>query len=130
MPTDGSQWSSRVAAKVPWQNLPDLLAETAASLAILTAMLIQTVVDQMIDKRISGLLVMCRSKNYSWPTAKTIICIRHERTTADIELARNEYYALSVEAAARVLRFIGARRALMRDSIEKEPAAIPHFHFN
>jgi hypothetical protein len=65
----------------------------------------------------SGLLVLCKSKNYKWATAKALICAGHERSSSDIEKARREYYALSVRSAARALRFVGARQVLMnRDS--------------
>ena len=92
----------------------NMVSETAVSLAVLTAMPIETVTSQMVCGQMSGLLVLCRSKNYGWPTAKAVICVGHERSSSDIEQARHEYYALSVQSAARALRFIGARRALMK----------------
>jgi hypothetical protein len=98
-----------------------MFSETAVSLAVLTAMPIETVTNQMVGGQMSGLLVLCKSKNYTWPTAKAVVCMGHERSTADIEEARHEYYALSVQSAARALRFIGARRTLMKLAVEEDP---------
>jgi hypothetical protein len=94
-----------------------MFAETVISLDVLTLTPVETVEHQMVSGRMSGLLVLCKSKNYKWATAKAVICAGHERSSSEIEKARQEYYALSVRSAARALRFVGARQALMnRDS--------------
>jgi hypothetical protein len=66
----------------------------------------------MVNGRTSGLLVLCRSKNYKWRTARAVICVGQDRSASDLEQARSEYYALSVQSAARALRFVCARQAL------------------
>ena len=94
-----------------------MFPETVISLAVLTLTPVETVEHQMASGRMSGLLVLCKSKNYKWATAQAVICAGNERSTSDIEKARHEYYALSVQSAARALRFVGARQVLMnRDS--------------
>jgi len=102
----------------------NMFAETAVALAVLSAMPIDTVTAQMLCGRTSGLLVLCKSKDYRWPTAKAVICIGHERSTAEIEQARHEYYALSAQSAARALRFVGARRTLQKSG-QPDHAARP-----
>jgi hypothetical protein len=94
----------------------NLSAETAVALAVLTATPIETVTSLMECGQMGGLLVLCKSKNYRWPTAKAIIRIGHERPASDIEQARHEHYTLSVQSAARALRFVGARRALQKSN--------------
>jgi uncharacterized protein (DUF2336 family) len=97
-----------------------MFAETVISLAVLTLTPVETVEHQMVSGRMSGLLVLCKSNNYKWGTAKAVICAGHERSSSDIEKARHEYYALSVRSAARALRFVGARQVLMnRDSEDR-----------
>jgi uncharacterized protein (DUF2336 family) len=95
-----------------------MFAETVISLAVLTLTPVETVEHQMVSGRMSGLLVLCKSKNYKWATAKAVICAGHGRSTSEIEKARHEYYALSVRSAARALRFVGARQVLMNRDTE------------
>jgi uncharacterized protein (DUF2336 family) len=95
-----------------------MFAETVIALAVLTLTPVETVEHQMVSGRMSGLLVLCKSKNYKWATAKAVICAGHGRSTSEIEKARHEYYALSVRSAARALRFVGARQVLMNRDTE------------
>jgi hypothetical protein len=97
-----------------------MFAEVAVSLAVLTSTSIEIVEQQMLSGRISGLLLLCKSKDFKWPTAKTIILVARERTDSELEQARQEYYALSVQTAARALRFVGAKQALMKEVSENE----------
>ena len=62
-----------------------MFAETVISLAVLTLTPVETVEHQMASGRMSGLLVLCKSKNYKWATAKAVICAGNERSTSDIE---------------------------------------------
>ena len=90
----------------------NMFAEAVVSLAVLTSIPVEVVEHQVVNGRMSGLLVLCRSKNYKWRTARVVICVGHKRSAADLEQAREEYYTLSVQSAARALRFVRARQAL------------------
>jgi hypothetical protein len=90
----------------------NMFAEAVVSLAVLTSTPVGVIEHQMVNGRISGLLVLCRSKNYKWRTARVVICVGHKRSGSDLEQARDEYYTLSVQSAARALRFVRARQAL------------------
>jgi hypothetical protein len=90
----------------------NMFAEAVVSLAVLTSTPVGVIEHQMVNGRISGLLVLCRSKNYKWRTAKVVICVGHKRSDSDLEQARYEYTTLSVQSAARALRFVCARQAL------------------
>jgi uncharacterized protein (DUF2336 family) len=94
----------------------DMFAEVAISLATLTSTPIEIVDHQMRSGRMSGLLLLCKAKDFNWTTAKAILTVAAERTEADYELARREYFTLSVQAAARAMRFVGAKHALLRGS--------------
>jgi uncharacterized protein (DUF2336 family) len=89
-----------------------MFAETAASLAVLTSTPIVIVEEQMVSGRTSGLLILCKSKKYKWRTAKMVICVGQDRSPSDLEQARHEYYTLSVNTAARAMRFVSARQIL------------------
>jgi len=93
----------------------DMLAEVAVSLAVLTTISIEIVEQQMLSGRMSGLLLLCKAKDFKWPTAKMIISVARERSTSELEQARQEYYALSVQTAVRALRFVGAKGSMVRE---------------
>ena len=96
----------------------DMFAEVTVSLAVLTSTPIETVEEQMLSGRMSGLLLLCKSKDFNWPTAKTILTVARERSDAELEQARQEYYALSVQTAARAMRFVGVKQSLLKESHE------------
>jgi uncharacterized protein (DUF2336 family) len=93
----------------------DMLAEVAVSLAVLTTTSIDIVEQQMLSGRMSGLLLLCKAKDFKWPTAKMIISVARERSASELEQARQEYYALSVQTAVRALRFVGAKGSMIRE---------------
>jgi uncharacterized protein (DUF2336 family) len=94
----------------------DMYAEVAVSLSTLTSAPIEMVEHQMRSGRMSGLLLLCRSKDFKWTTAKAVLAIAAERSEADFELARHEYLTLSVATAARAMRFVGAKQTLLNGS--------------
>jgi uncharacterized protein (DUF2336 family) len=98
----------------------NMVAEVAVSLAVMTSTTIEIVEQQMLSGRISGLLLLCKSKDFKWPTAKTIISAVRERSEPELEQARQEYYALSVQTAMRAMRFVGAKQSLMKQVSENK----------
>lgn len=96
----------------------DMFAEVVVSLAVLTSTATEIVEQQMLSGRMSGILLLCKAKDFRWPTAKTIICVARERSDSELEQARQEYYALSVQTAARALRFVGAKQTLLKELSE------------
>jgi len=106
----------------------DMLAEVAVSLAVLTTTSIDIVEQQVLSGRMSGLLLLCKAKDFKWPTAKMIISVARERSASELEQARQEYYALSVQTAVRALRFVGAKGSMIRelsDGNESSPLMKP-----
>jgi uncharacterized protein (DUF2336 family) len=103
----------------------NMFAHVAVSLAVLTSTAVEVVEQQMLSGRMSGLLLLCKAKDFNWPTAKAVICLARERTDSDLEQARQEYYALSVQTAARALRFVGAKQVLMKDASEGRAGGLP-----
>jgi uncharacterized protein (DUF2336 family) len=103
----------------------DMFAQVAVSLAVLTATAVEVVEQQMLSGRMSGLLLLCKAKDFNWPTAKAVICLARARTDSELEQARQEYYALSVQTAARALRFVGAKQVLMKDASEGKAGGSP-----
>jgi Uncharacterised protein conserved in bacteria (DUF2336) len=96
----------------------NMTAEVIVSLAVMTSTAIEIVEHQMLSGRMSGVLLLCKSKDFNWPTAKTILSAARARTESELEQARQEYYALTVQTAARALRFVGAKQALTQGASE------------
>ena len=69
----------------------DMLAEVAVSLAVLTSISIEIVEQQVLSGRMSGLLLLCKAKDFKWPTAKMIISVASERSASELEQARQKY---------------------------------------
>lgn len=103
----------------------NMFAQVAVSLAVLTATAIEVVEQQMLSGRMSGLLLLCKAKDFNWPTAKAVISVARERNDSELEQARQEYYALSVQTAARALRFVGAKQVLVREVSEGKVGSPP-----
>jgi uncharacterized protein (DUF2336 family) len=94
----------------------NMIAEVTVSLAVMTSTAIEVVEHLIVSGRMSGVLLLCKSKDFNWPTAKTILSAARARTESELEQARQEYYALTVQTAARALRFVGAKQALTKDA--------------
>ena len=103
----------------------NMFAQVAVSLAVMTSTAIEVVEQQMLSGRMSGLLLLCKAKDFNWPTAKAVIAAARERTDQELEQARQEYYALSVQTAARALRFVGAKQVLMKEVSESKVGSSP-----
>lgn len=95
-----------------------MAAEVAVSLAVMTSTPIEIVEQQILSGRMSGILLLCKSQDFNWPTAKTIISMMRDRSDSELEQAREEYYTLSVQSAMRAMRFVGARQTLLKKAAE------------
>jgi uncharacterized protein (DUF2336 family) len=92
-----------------------MFGETVAALASLSAVPAELVESQMYTEGRETILIICKSISLKWTTVVAILCLRdHPPTPAQLEVALNDYTALSVENALRAMRFFYAKQSILK----------------
>jgi uncharacterized protein (DUF2336 family) len=91
-----------------------MFGETVVALALLSAVPAELVETQMFTERRETIIIICKSINLKWTTVAAILCLRETPPTpSQLEMALNDYTALSVENALRAMRFFYAKQSIL-----------------
>jgi uncharacterized protein (DUF2336 family) len=92
-----------------------MFGEAVVSLALMSAVPAELVESQMFTEGRETIIIICKSINLKWTTVIAILCLRETPPTpTQVELARNDYMALSVENALRAMRFFYAKQSILK----------------
>jgi uncharacterized protein (DUF2336 family) len=92
-----------------------MFGETVVALALMSAVPAELVESQMFTDRRETIIIICKSINLKWTTVVAILCLGETPPTpSQLEMALNDYTALSVENALRAMRFFYAKQSILK----------------
>lgn len=121
-----SQDTELVKKKIYQFAVQKCVPEVAVGLSILSAVPVDQIDRLFYVPNAFGLLAMCRSVLFDWPTAWTIILASAsaEAAQANLDDLRQQYETLSPVSAQRLLRFWQTRQKVAKAAGAEAPAQL------